>query len=123
MQGLCHCKLLAVNYLPAVTECVYQLGKQLRPHTCLYARTQTQIRHIGIYALCLNASSHPPVHTHTRTHKVFHFQIDSRINLKLSSPSFIIQFQPIYIHVPCQSNFSTLKFDIFGNTEHEYSCC
>lgn len=79
-------------------------------HMPICAHTDTNTAHRHICIMC-------------RTHKVFHFQIDSRINLKLSSPSFIIQFQPIYIHVPCQSNFSTLNFDIFGNTEHEYSCC
>lgn len=88
---------------------------------CAHTDTNTAHRHICIMLKCILTPT--SAHTHTRTHKVFHFEIDSRINLKLSSPSFIIQFQPIYIHVPCQSNFSTLNFDIFGNTEHEYSCC
>lgn len=52
--------------------------------------------------------------THTHTHAASLLRADSRINLKLSPPSFITQYQPKLLHVPYQRNFS-LDFDRLGS--------
>lgn len=60
-KGLCHCKLLAVNYLPVVTECVCWLGRQL--HLCRHTHTQIlrQIHNMLTHThQCTHSHASPP---------------------------------------------------------------
>ena len=108
MQGLCHCKLQAVNYSAGGDRvCLSTWKTATAPHT--YARA-TQKMHRHIHNMLTHTHTQPP-----HAYAAFLLGADSRINLKLSPPSFITQYQPKLLHVPYQRNFAPLDFDRLRN--------
>lgn len=99
------CQLLASG--DRVCVLTWKTATPMQAHTHKY---------LGKYTICLHTPT--PTSAHTHTHPPL-LQADSRINLKLSPPSFITQYQPKLLHVPYQRNFPPRDSDRLRR-KHKY---